>query len=113
MANLIYTAITSLDGYVVDADGNFDWAAPDEEVHAFVNDLERGIGTHLYGRRLYEVMVYWETAHLLADSAGGGAGLRPDLAGREQDHLLQHAGVGQQRADQRSSGPSIPKPSGG
>ena len=67
MANLIYTAITSLDGYVVDADGNFDWAAPDEEVHAFVNDLERGIGTYLYGRRLYEVMVYWETAHLLDD----------------------------------------------
>ncbi len=64
MANLIYTAIISLDGYVVDADGNFDWAAPDEEVHAFVNDLERDIGTYLYGRRLYEVMVYWETAHL-------------------------------------------------
>jgi dihydrofolate reductase len=68
MANLIYTAITSLDGYVVDADGNFNWAAPDEEVHAFVNDLERRIGTHLYGRRLYEVMVYWETAHLLDGS---------------------------------------------
>ena len=67
MANLIYGAITSLDGYVVDADGNFDWAAPDEETHAFVNDLERGIGTYLYGRRMYEVMRYWETAHLLED----------------------------------------------
>jgi dihydrofolate reductase len=61
MANLNYTAITSLDGYVADADGNFDWAEPDEEVHAFVNDLERPIGTYLLGRRLYEVMVFWET----------------------------------------------------
>ena len=62
MATLIYTAITSLDGYVADEHGNFDWAAPDEEVHAFVNDLERDIGTYLYGRRMYETMVYWETA---------------------------------------------------
>ena len=61
MGNLIYTAIMSLDGYVADKDGNFDWAEPDEEVHKFVNELERGIGTHLYGRRLYETMVYWET----------------------------------------------------
>jgi len=62
MARLIYSAITSLDGYVADADGRFDWAAPDAEVHAFVNDLERPIGTYLYGRRMYEVMAYWETA---------------------------------------------------
>ena len=61
MAKLIYSAITSLDGYVVDADGRFDWAAPDEEVHAFINDLERPHGTYLYGRRMYEVMVAWET----------------------------------------------------
>jgi dihydrofolate reductase len=61
MGQLIYTVIASLDGYVVDADGNFDWAAPDEEVHAFVNNQERSIGTYLYGRRLYEVMVPWET----------------------------------------------------
>src|SRR2546426_12771036 len=67
MAKLIYSAITSLDGYVADEDGNFDWAAPDEEVHAFVNDLERPIGTYLYGRRMYETMVYWETAHTLPD----------------------------------------------
>jgi dihydrofolate reductase len=67
MARLIYSAITSLDGYVADADGRFDWAEPDEDVHSFVNDLERPIGTYLYGRRLYEVMVYWETAHTLAD----------------------------------------------
>jgi dihydrofolate reductase len=67
MAKLIYTAITSLDGYVADQDGNFDWAAPDEEVHRFVNDLERNIGTYLYGRGMYEVMAYWETAHTALD----------------------------------------------
>ena len=67
MAKLIYSAITSLDGYVADQDGNFEWAAPDEEVHTFVNDLERPIGTYLYGRRMYEVMVFWETARALAD----------------------------------------------
>ena len=67
MAKLIYSAITSLDGYVADKDGNFDWAAPDEEVHTFVNDLERPAGTYLYGRRMYEVMAFWETAHILAD----------------------------------------------
>jgi dihydrofolate reductase len=63
VAKLIYSAIASLDGYVADADGNFDWAAPDEEVHAYVNGLERSAGTYLYGRRMYETMVYWETAH--------------------------------------------------
>ena len=61
MAKLIYLAICSLDGYVEDIDGGFEWAAPDEEVHAFVNELERPIATHLYGRRMYETMVYWET----------------------------------------------------
>ena len=61
MARLIYSAIASLDGYVEDEQGEFGWAAPDEEVHAFVNDLERNVGTHLYGRRMYETMVYWET----------------------------------------------------
>jgi dihydrofolate reductase len=62
MAQLIYSAIASLDQYVEDAQGGFEWAAPDEEVHAFVNELERPIGTYLYGRRMYETMVYWETA---------------------------------------------------
>jgi dihydrofolate reductase len=61
MPKLIYAAIASLDGYVEDEAGNFDWAAPDAEVHAFVNDLERPIGTHLYGRRMYETMVFWAT----------------------------------------------------
>ena len=67
MAKLIYSAIASLDGYIADEDGNFDWAAPDEEVHSFVNDLERRVGTYLYGRRMYDVMASWETANTVAD----------------------------------------------
>ena len=63
MAKLIYSAITSLDGYVEDTDGKFEWAAPDEEVHAFVNELERPIATYLYGRRMYDTMAFWETAN--------------------------------------------------
>lgn len=66
MAKLIYSAITSLDGYVADAEGSFDWSAPDDEVHRFVNELERPIGTHLYGRRLYDVMVFWESDEAVA-----------------------------------------------
>jgi hypothetical protein len=93
IAKLIYSAITSLDGYVAVEDGNFDWAVPDEEVHTFINDLERPIGTYLYRRRTDEVMVAWETAHPprpaaphtgLQDASGGiqrqdadRAGLRP------------------------------------
>jgi dihydrofolate reductase len=69
MAKLIYSAITSLDGYIEDEDGNFDFLAPDEEVAAFVNDLERPIGTSLYGRRMYETMVYWETFPTTADQS--------------------------------------------
>ncbi len=61
MAHLIYSSISSLDGYVEDRNGNFDWAAPDEEVHGFVNDLERSAGTYLFGRRMYETMLVWET----------------------------------------------------
>ena len=60
MGRLIYAGLASLDGYTVDTEGRFDWAAPDHEVHQFVNDLERGIGTYLYGRRMYEVMSFWE-----------------------------------------------------
>jgi dihydrofolate reductase len=67
MAKLIYTAIMSLDGYVADKSDNFDWAVPDEVVHTFVNDMERPIGTYLYGRRLYEVMVGWETVDAQSD----------------------------------------------
>jgi dihydrofolate reductase len=67
VAKLIYSAIASLDGYVADEDGNFDWAVPDEEVHAFINDLDRPVATYLYGRRMYETMVGWETDPTLAD----------------------------------------------
>ena len=69
MAKLIYLAIASLDDYVADEDGNFDWAVPDEEVHAFINDLDRSLGTYLYGRRMYETMVGWETDHTLAEQS--------------------------------------------
>ena len=81
MAKLIFAAITSLDGYVADADGNFDWSMPSEEVHRFVNNLEAGIGTYLYGRRMYEVMRYWETA-----STGNGE----QSAEQEYAKLWQH-----------------------
>jgi dihydrofolate reductase len=80
VAKLIYGAITSLDGYIEDESGRFDWGAPDAEVHAFVNDLERQVGTHLYGRRLYETMVFWETAHTLPDAP---------------PHILDYAGIWQ------------------
>jgi dihydrofolate reductase len=69
MAKLIYMAISSLDGYVADEEGNFDWAMPDDEVFSFVNDFERPVGTYLYGRRLYELMTGWETAHTRADQS--------------------------------------------
>jgi len=69
VAKLVYSALASLDGYVEDSSGNFEWAAPDDEVHAFVNDLERPIGTYLYGRRMYETMVSWETVNTGADQA--------------------------------------------
>jgi dihydrofolate reductase len=63
MGKLIYSMITSVDGYVSDRDGNFGWGAPEQESHEFVNEISRSIGTYLYGRRMYETMVYWETAH--------------------------------------------------
>jgi dihydrofolate reductase len=69
VAKLIYSAIASLDGYIADEDGNFDWAVPDEEVHAFANDLGRPVGTYLYGRRMYETMVGWETDPSLAEQS--------------------------------------------
>jgi dihydrofolate reductase len=67
MAKLIYSAIESLDGYVADEDGKWDWSEPDDEVHSFINDLTRHIGTYLLGRRLYEVLAYWESPPGIAD----------------------------------------------
>jgi dihydrofolate reductase len=63
MAKLIYWANTSLDGYIADEHGRYDWTAPDDEVFRFITEFERPIGTYLYGRRLYQEMTYWETAH--------------------------------------------------
>jgi dihydrofolate reductase len=69
MAKLLYSAIASLDGYIEDEEGSFAWAAPGEELHAFVNDLERSIGTYLYGRRMYETMAVWETDPSFAEDS--------------------------------------------
>jgi dihydrofolate reductase len=68
VADLVYSAIASLDGYIADENGNFEWGAPGEEVHAFINELERPVGTYLYGRRMYEVMRVWETPEALPDA---------------------------------------------
>lgn len=67
MAKLRYTFLVSLDGYIEDAHGNFDWAAPGYDVHAFVNDVERNVGTFLFGRRMYETMAAWESPEMLSD----------------------------------------------
>lgn len=80
MPHLIYSAISSLDGYIEDTHGNFDWAAPDQEVHTFINNLERAAGTYLYGRRMYETMMGWETD--------------PDLAA-ESPHMRDFAQIWQ------------------
>ena len=69
MSKLIYSSLASLDGYIADENGSFAWAVPDEEVHAFINDLQRPIGTYLFGRRLYETMIGWETDPALADQS--------------------------------------------
>ncbi len=66
MPKLLYSAIMALDGYIEDSDGRFDWAMPDDDVHAFINELERTVGTYLYGRRMYETMAVWETDPTLA-----------------------------------------------
>ena len=80
MAKLTYSTQTSLDGYINDEDGNFDWARPSEEVHTFFNELERPIGTHLYGRRMYETMRYWQDP--------------PDLES-QADYIRHYAGIWQ------------------
>lgn len=69
MAKLIYAAITSVDGYIADRDAEFGWAVPDEELHAFVNDLLRPVGTYLYGRRMFEVMKVWDDPEFAEDAS--------------------------------------------
>ena len=103
MGQLIYSTIASLDGYTADRQGNFDWGAPDAEVHSFINDLERDVGTYLFGRRMYAVMSVWE------DMGGAGGrtpdpGLRPDLAGGGQNRVLRHAGRRDHRPDPPRAG---------
>ena len=92
MGKLVYSAISSLDGYVADEEGGFDWAAPDEEVHAFVNDLERPVGTYLYGRRMWEVMVAWETMPTTDDQSAATR----DYAGiwRAADKVVYSSSLG-------------------
>jgi dihydrofolate reductase len=80
MAKLIYSAIASLDGHVADEQGDFSWSAPDLEVHSFVNDLERPIGSYLYGRRMYEVMKVWEGDEVLDDTSPANAAFLRDYA---------------------------------
>ena len=96
MGKLIYAAITSLDGFVADEKGSFDWAMPDEEVHTFINELERSIGTYLYGRRMYETMRFWEDAAGLDEAAGAHEGVRRHLADGGQSGLLDDAVRGQE-----------------
>lgn len=84
MAKLIYTAITSLDGYIEDESGSFDWAVPDPEVHAFINDLERPAGTYLYGRRMYETMAVWQT---VGTEPAGPAGTSPEESAPPPEEL--------------------------
>jgi hypothetical protein len=109
-AKLIYSAITSLDGYVADERGRFDWGVPDEEVHAAVNDLMRPVGTHLYGRRLYEVMLAWETLHLAGESAVSRdfAALWHDSDKVVYSTTLQSASSARTRIERRLTRPRCP-----
>lgn len=92
MARLVYAGITSLDGYTVDAEGSFAWAEPDEEVHGFVNDLERRVGTYLYGRRLYETMRVWQT---VSDDAGPEVARDFARVWREADKVVYSRTLGE------------------
>jgi dihydrofolate reductase len=99
MARLIYSALASLDGYVADRDGIFDWAAPDDEVHRFVNDLQRQVGTMLLGRSMYDVLVVWEAMDT-AGAARRDPGLRRPVARERQGGLLEDARARGERPDQ-------------
>ena len=85
MSKLIYSMLMSLDGYVEDEHGDFSWAAPDEEVHGYANEVGAAVGTHLYGRRMYETMVYWESAHTLPDQPQVALDWEAELAAHGSD----------------------------
>jgi hypothetical protein len=105
MGKLIYSTIDSADGSVEDASGSFDWAAPDEQVLRFVNDLERPVGTYLYGRRMYQTMLYWETAHTVPgqpSSAREFAGIWQ--AASREDCVFDDARIGVERQDTDRTG---------
>ncbi len=116
MAKLICTALTSLDGYIADENGKFEWAAPDSDVHAFINDLERPIGTYLYGRRLYEVMVFWETAPAQPNQPPPEQRPDPDRADVRPERCPGDEGRGRSRSQHRRSSacsPCVPSRVGG
>ena len=91
MASLIYSTIMSLDGYVADAQGNFDWAEPDEQVHSLINDLQRSIGTYLLGRKMYEVLIAWDNADALANAPTYMQDFAKMWQAVDQGHLLPDA----------------------
>jgi hypothetical protein len=72
MAKLTYSTIVSADGYIEDPDGSLDWSVPDEELLSFINELERPVSTYLYGRRLYEAMLYWPPVSLITSQRAAG-----------------------------------------
>jgi hypothetical protein len=112
VAKLIYSAITSLDAYVADEDGIFDWAAPDEDVHRFVNELERPVGTYLYGRRMYEVMSCWKIRRG-SPASRPSSGTTP-RSGRERARsCTRERWTVLRPPGHASNGTSIPRPSGG
>jgi dihydrofolate reductase len=99
MARLIYSMLTSLDGYTEDGHGRFGWGAPeDEEVHSYINALASSLGTYLYGRRMYETMVYWETAHRSRPTAVRTR-LGAAVAGGREDRLLTDPSRAAQRTN--------------
>ena len=116
MAKLLYVMNASLDGYIADEDGKFDWGAPGEEFYSFINDLLRPVGTYLYGRRLYELMAVWETDPTAAAQSPGTREFARDLAGGRQGRVLQDAGGGLHHQDPdrtRLRPRSGPAPEGG
>lgn len=100
MGKLIYSMLTSLDGYTEDEDGRFGWGAPeDEEVHSYINALVASLGTYLYGRRMYQTMVYWETAHTMPDQPQFVLDWAAAVAGGREDRLLEDPGGAAERTD--------------